>query len=122
MFVINEREQIKKEYRKKLEDEYIVKKTAELKSEVAKQPEPLPEITFEMLKAKYHALRKGLDNVDYLEKMCMFLDIQGRRKKKCKEESKEQMNVWLSSTLKGNSLLFGSMKPLSERGLLRRKY
>jgi hypothetical protein len=122
MFVINEREQIKKEYRKKLEDEYIVKKTAELKSEVAKQPEPLPEITFEMLKAKYHALRKGLDNVDYLEKMCMFFDIQGRRKKKCKEESKEQMNVWLSSTLKGSSLLFGSMKPLSERGLRRRKY
>lgn len=72
MFVINEREQIKKEYRKKLEDEYIAKKTAELKSEVAKQPEPLPEITFEMLKAKYHALRKGLDNVDYLEKMCMI--------------------------------------------------
>jgi len=42
---------------------------------VAKQPEPLPEITFEMLRAKYHALRRGVDNVEYLEKLCTVVVI-----------------------------------------------
>ena len=70
LFVISERENIKKQYRKQLEDEYIQKKREELESEVQKAPESLPEITHEMLRAKYYELRKGIDNTNYLEKMC----------------------------------------------------
>ena len=44
----------------------------ELESAVSKTPEPLPEITHEMLRAKYYELRKGIDNINYLEKMCML--------------------------------------------------
>ena len=29
-------------------------------------PESLPEITHEMLRAKYYELRKGIDNISYL--------------------------------------------------------
>lgn len=66
IFVINEREQIKKQYRKELEDEYIQQKRAELESAVSMAPESLPEITHEMLRAKYYELRKGIDNISYL--------------------------------------------------------
>jgi hypothetical protein len=37
---------------------------------MAKRPQPLPEITHEMLRMKYHELRKGIDNTKYLEKLC----------------------------------------------------
>ena len=53
LFVINEREQVKKVYRKELEDEYIEKKREELEVAVSNSPTPLPEITHEMLRAKY---------------------------------------------------------------------
>lgn len=77
LHVIGEREQIKKQYRAQLEQEYVEKKRAELEAAVAKEPQPLPEITREMLKAKYEALRKGKDNVEYLEKICKDGSIQG---------------------------------------------
>lgn len=77
LHVIGEREQIKKQYRAQLEQEYVEKKRAELEVAVAKEPQQLPEITREMLKAKYEALRKGKDNVEYLEKLCKDRSIQG---------------------------------------------
>lgn len=66
---------MKKKYRKELEDEYIEKKRAELESDVQKAPESLPEITHEMLRAKYYELRKGIDNINYLEKMCTNISM-----------------------------------------------
>lgn len=60
-----------------MEQEYVEKKKAELEAAVAKEPQPLPEITREMLRAKYEALRKGKDNVEYLEKICKDSVIQG---------------------------------------------
>lgn len=52
LHVIHEREQIKKEYRKQLETEYIDKKRKELETAVAGQAD-FPEITQEMLREKY---------------------------------------------------------------------
>ena len=36
---------------------------------MASKPEPMPEITWEMVRAKYYELKKGVDNVKYLEKI-----------------------------------------------------
>lgn len=70
LHVIHEREHIRRQYRQQLEDEYVQAKKEELAAALATQPQPLPEITREMLKAKYQALRSGRDNVEYLEKIC----------------------------------------------------
>ena len=67
--VIHEREHIKKEYRKQLETEYVEQKRKELEKVLAGQAD-FPEITQEMLRDKYEALRKGKDNIEYLERIC----------------------------------------------------
>lgn len=69
--VIHERERIRKDYRKQLELEYVEKKRKELEQAVAGTTD-FPEITQEMLRAKYEALRKGKDNTEYLERICKF--------------------------------------------------
>lgn len=40
---------------------------------MAKKEEELPEITWQMLREKYMELRKGVDNVRYLERICKNL-------------------------------------------------
>jgi len=70
----------------------------------------LPEITFEMLRAKYHALRRGVDNVSYLERICKFTITKSGKKKKPQPETKEQNKEFQSSILRKNSTLFGNMK------------
>lgn len=77
LHVIAEREHIRKHYRAQLEQDYVDRKRAELADAVASQPEPLPEITREMLRSKYEALRKGRDNVEYLERICTCGGTQG---------------------------------------------
>lgn len=67
--VIHEREHIKKEYRKQLETEYVDQKRKELEKVLAGKAD-FPEITQEMLRDKYEALRKGKDNIEYLERIC----------------------------------------------------
>lgn len=69
--VIHEREHIKKDYRKQLEMEYVERKRKELEQAVAGKDD-FPEITQEMLREKYEALRKGKDNTEYLERICKF--------------------------------------------------
>lgn len=71
LHVIAEREKIRKDYRAQLEQEYIDKKRAELAVAVSKGPAETPKITQEMLRAKYEALRKGKDNIEYLEHICI---------------------------------------------------
>jgi hypothetical protein len=51
--VIEERTLIRKKYRERLEQEYIDKKRSELEKDVSSQAEPLPEVTWEILRTKY---------------------------------------------------------------------
>lgn len=37
-----------------------------------------------MLREKYLSLRKGIDNTKYLERICNFFVIQGKKNNKCK--------------------------------------
>ena len=63
-----------------------------------------------MLRAKYSALRKGIDNVDYLEKMCNNCTTQFRNMNRENRDSEEQMKESKSSIPKDNFSLFGNMK------------
>ncbi len=51
--------------------------------------EETPEITWQMLRAKYIALRKGIDNIDYLQKICKNLLTEGTEGNFMKVEGKE---------------------------------
>ena len=90
--VINEREVLRRQYREQLENEYVQKKKDELESNLAKQEDDeLPEITWEMLRAKYHNLRKGVDNVKYLEKICkIFVNCRGEKRGKPGQKVKNE--------------------------------
>jgi large subunit ribosomal protein L47 len=72
--VVTERKKVCEEYRKHLEEEYIQKQRQiyeqkVLEEEKAKELEPkVPEITFNLLRAKYHDLKRGIDNTDYIKK------------------------------------------------------
>jgi hypothetical protein len=89
LHVIHEREQIKKQYRQQLESEYIQQKRAELENAISDQPD-FPEITREMLRSKYEALRKGKDNVEYLEKICIHPLMKGSEMRMPNSEIKGQ--------------------------------
>ena len=71
--VINERKKVCDDYRRSLEEEYIKKKREEYEKileEQRKQKElepEVPEITFNLLRAKYHDLKRGIDNTDYIQ-------------------------------------------------------
>jgi large subunit ribosomal protein L47 len=77
--VVKEREYIRKQYRQKLENEYIEKKKKEMKEALDKKGETPPPITWQMLRDKYLELRKGIDNVSYLERICNQNDTQGTK-------------------------------------------
>ncbi len=70
MDVIKEREEIRKNYREFLEDEFYYKKQAELREQYNKQVEESenkPEITHELIYSKYQDLKAGIDNKEYLK-------------------------------------------------------
>jgi len=81
--VVNERKKICNEYRKSLEEEYIAKQREEYERSVEeerkrKELEPeVPEITFNLLRAKYNDLKRGIDNTDYIKKA---LEISNNKK------------------------------------------
>jgi len=81
--VINERKKVCDDYRKSLEEEYVRKQREEyerLMEEERKQKElepEVPEITFNLLRAKYHDLKRGIDNIDYIKKA---LEIEKNKK------------------------------------------
>lgn len=72
--IISERKKICQEYRKSLEEEYIQKQRELyeqkiLEEEKQKEFEPkVPEITFNLMRAKYHDLKRGIDNTEYIKK------------------------------------------------------
>ena len=72
--VINERKKIRDEYRKFLEEEYVNQKRIEYEQALAiesqkTQPEPyVPQLTLNLLRAKYTDLKRGIDNLDYIKK------------------------------------------------------
>jgi len=71
--VINERKKIRDDYRKHLEEEYLKTKKEDydkLNEEEQKRQElepKVPKISFNLLRAKYHDLKRGVDNVDYVK-------------------------------------------------------
>jgi len=79
--VVNERQKILNEYRKSLEEEYIVKKQAEYVQAMEEQNKGLgpdvPKISFDLLRAKYHDLKRGIDNLDYIKEA---VEITQKRK------------------------------------------
>jgi len=72
--VISERKKVCEQYRKTLEEEYIKaqreayeKRLEEERKQQELEPH-LPQITFNLLRAKYHDLKRGIDNTDYIKK------------------------------------------------------
>lgn len=71
--VISERKKICEDYRKQLEDEYIMKQRKKYDEALAveakeKENEPkVPEISRQLIQAKYKDLKRGVDNVDYIK-------------------------------------------------------
>ena len=71
--VVNERKSVREAYRRHLEEEYIKQqrqvfdeKLSAQEQEEMKEPH-MPELTFNLLRAKYRDLKRGLDNVDYVK-------------------------------------------------------
>lgn len=69
--VVAEREKVKREYLQQLEEEYVAERRKLFEENLNQQKpsnEPyVPEITPELLRAKWSALRKGVDNTRYIE-------------------------------------------------------
>ena len=91
--VIWERKHARNKYRKKLEDEYILKMKAkeveELEKKIEGNPEEgvlpeveLPEISFELLRSKWRDMKKGVDNLDYIQNV---LDAERFKKQRAQE-------------------------------------
>lgn len=51
-----------------------------LAAEAQKPTIPLPEITHELLRAKYQDLKKGVDNLDYIKKSLELTRLKKERK------------------------------------------
>lgn len=67
--VMAERQKVRDDYRRQLEEEYIDKKRKELDQHRQSVGEPdLPDITWRLMKEKMRDLRKGLDNTDYIDR------------------------------------------------------
>lgn len=90
--VMSERKKYCEEYRKKLEDEYIAQKHkvfVEKLTEEQKLKEKevkTPEITHNLIRAKYRDLKRGMDNTEYI-KEALKLD-----------EDKQQHKQYLADT------------------------
>ncbi len=71
--VINERKKICEDYRKQLEDEYIEKQRKVYEEKLVaegkkKESEPyVPQITRQLIQAKYRDLKRGIDNTNYIK-------------------------------------------------------
>lgn len=63
-----------------------------------------------MLRAKYHNLRKGIDNIEYLENICIYVIIQSLRSRVIRTEIKGLRKELLSLTLRRSSNLFGNTR------------
>lgn len=85
--VMSERKKYCEEYRKKLEDEYIAQKHkvfVEKLTEEQKLKEKevkTPEITHNLIRAKYRDLKRGMDNTEYI-KEALKLDEDKQQHKK----------------------------------------
>lgn len=84
--VLKERKLVRDAYRQHLEDEYVQaqrqefeKQTKEAEEKEAKEPY-VPKITFDLLRAKYADLKRGVDNLDYIKKAAEF-DIKKKELK-----------------------------------------
>ncbi|KRX08671.1 Ribosomal protein L29 [Pseudocohnilembus persalinus] len=68
--VVNERKQVREHYRKYLEDEYVKEQREIFEQKLKEQQQReviVPEITHALLRAKYQALKKGVDNTEYIQ-------------------------------------------------------
>eukprot|EP01016_Furgasonia_blochmanni_P031845 TRINITY_DN3286_c0_g2_i1.p1 TRINITY_DN3286_c0_g2~~TRINITY_DN3286_c0_g2_i1.p1 ORF type:complete len:277 (+),score=54.39 TRINITY_DN3286_c0_g2_i1:103-933(+) len=71
--VVNERKKVREEYRRHLEEEYLEKKRAEYMKQLRADEEAknnqvrVPQITAELLRAKYRDLKRSVDNLDYIK-------------------------------------------------------
>ena len=94
---INERKKVREEYRKFLEDDYVAQKRVEyeqaLEAENKKnESNPyVPEISFNLLRAKYHDLKRGVDNLDYLKK-AIVIEQQKQAEKKYLDDKYDYKN------------------------------
>lgn len=95
--VISERKKFCEEYRKKLEDEYIAQKHKvfiEKLTEDQKLKEnevKTPEITHNLIRAKYRDLKRGMDNTEYI-KEALKLDEEKQQHKKYLAETYDYKN------------------------------
>ena len=85
--VMSERKKFCEEYRKKLEDEYIAQKHKvfiEKLTEDQKLKEKevkTPEITHNLIRAKYRDLKRGMDNTEYIKEALKLDDEKQEHKK-----------------------------------------
>eukprot|EP01017_Pseudomicrothorax_dubius_P009251 TRINITY_DN1310_c0_g1_i4.p2 TRINITY_DN1310_c0_g1~~TRINITY_DN1310_c0_g1_i4.p2 ORF type:complete len:299 (-),score=89.76 TRINITY_DN1310_c0_g1_i4:1321-2217(-) len=99
--VITERERICQAYRKKLEDDYVAVQRAEYDKLVAEEEERkrnlprVPEITYQLIRAKFKEMDLGKDNIDYIKKEVERLEKREAAKKDLDERFNYQGKVFL---------------------------
>ncbi|KAM3145951.1 39S ribosomal protein L47 [Paramecium bursaria] len=87
--IIGEREKVKKDYLKHLEDEYVKQKTEEYYKDLENNQQIVPpQITPNLLRAKIRDLKKGKDDISYIEEA---VKIQ-QKKDNFKQYLKQQYN------------------------------
>lgn len=67
--VVNERKKIRENYRKHLEDNYVREQRQIYEAELREQEKNQiiqPEVTHQLLRAKYRDLKQGIDNTNYI--------------------------------------------------------
>jgi len=90
--VINERKKVCEEYRRKLEEEYIEKQRKVYEEKLAleakkKEHEPyVPEITRQLVQAKFRDLKRGVDNTDYIKEAVQIKRSKSEEMKKLQEK------------------------------------
>ncbi|EAR89581.2 39-S ribosomal protein L47 (macronuclear) [Tetrahymena thermophila SB210] len=90
--VVNERKQIRENYRKHLEEEYVAKQREQYEKLLQEEQEKnkyqayVPELTQKVLRAKYRDLKRGIDNTDYIKQAAEIEQSRAQLKQELEEK------------------------------------
>jgi len=114
--VLHERKRVRDEYRHHLEEQYVQTQRQEYEKQVKEveaknEKEPyVPKLTFDLLRAKYSDLKRGVDNLDYIKRTVEF----DTKKKELKAYLDEKYNYKTKKELATQEAQGGEKK--SEQG------
>ncbi|KAL4470263.1 hypothetical protein ABPG74_011874 [Tetrahymena malaccensis] len=90
--VVNERKQIRENYRKHLEEEYVAQQREQYEKLLQEEKEKnkyqayVPELTQKVLRAKYRDLKRGIDNTDYIKQAAEIEQSKAQLKQELEEK------------------------------------